>query len=135
MGIAQQHRDERPVMDNMTREDPRLPNKTYVWGINIGDDAVCYTEDFIVEQGGVVNAVIGERKVVIARDPIYESVGAYYNDGDAPVTSIDFFGNSDQGVLRRVERLKAGLFWHVWAEFYPNTDIDRVVQSAGGATA
>ncbi len=135
MGIAQQHRDERPVMDNMTREDPRLPNKTYVWGINIGDDAVCYTEDFIVEQGGVINAVIGERKVVIARDPIYESIGAYYNDSDAPVTSIDFFGNSDQGVLRRVETLKAGLFWHVWAEFFPNTDIDRVVQSAGGATA
>jgi hypothetical protein len=81
----------------------------------------------IVEQRGVVNAVIGERKVVIARDPIYESVGAYYNDGDVPVTSIDFFGNSDQGVLRRVETLKAGLFWHVWAEFYPNTEIDRDV--------
>lgn len=89
----------------------------------------------IVEQGCVVNAVIGERNVVIARDPINESVGAFYSSSDAPVTSIDFFGNSDQGVLRRVETLKAGLFWHVWAEFYPNTDIDRMVQSAAGAIA
>ena len=40
LGINQQHREEKPVMDNMSNFDSRLPNKTYVWGIDIGDDAV-----------------------------------------------------------------------------------------------
>ena len=103
IGIARQHREERPVMDNMTHEDHRLPNKTYIWGINIGDDAVCYTQDFLVENGNLINAEIGGRNIVVAWDPLYESVGAYYNSGDVPVSEINFFGKSDQGQLPRVE--------------------------------
>ena len=126
IGISRQHREEKPVMDNMSHYDDRLPNKTYVWGINIGDDAVCYTKNFIVENGNLVNAMIGERAVVIAWDPIYESVGAWYNDSGSPVTETDFFGVSDQGVLQRVETLKPGLFWHVWVEFFKGTEINRI---------
>jgi len=29
VGIGQQHRQEMPIMDNITRYDDRLPNKTY----------------------------------------------------------------------------------------------------------
>lgn len=126
IGISRQHREEKPVMDNMSHYDDRLPNKTYVWGINIGDDAVCYTKEFIVKNGNLVNAMIGGRAVVIAWDPIYESVGAWYNDSGSPVTETDFFGVSDQGVLQRVETLKPGLFWHVWAEFFKSTEINRI---------
>lgn len=125
-GISRQHREENPVMDNMSHSDDRLPNKTYVWGIDIGDDAVCYTQDFVVENDNVVNAEIGGRAVVIAWDPIYESMGAWYNDSDFPVTQIDFYGVSDQGKLSRVETLKPGLFWHVWVEFFRETDINRI---------
>ena len=124
--ISQHHREDRPIMDNMSREDPRLLKKTYIWGINVGDDATCYTQDFLFEQDNLVNATIGGRRIVVAWDPLYESLGAWYNDGDAPVTKIDFFGDSDQGKLRRVETLKPGMFWHVWAEYFPHTDINRV---------
>jgi hypothetical protein len=103
IGIDRQHREEKPVMDNMSHTDDRLPNKTCVWGINIGDDAVCYTQDFIVENGNLMNAMIGGR--------------------------LDFFGASDQGILNRVETLKPGLFWHVWVEFYRQTDINRLMDS------
>lgn len=65
-GIAQQHRAEAPVMNNMTHFDGRLPNKTYVWGINIGEDAVCYTQDFLVEYNNLANATIGGRAIVVA---------------------------------------------------------------------
>jgi hypothetical protein len=126
MGISRQHREEKPVMDNMSHSDDRLPAKTYVWGIDIGNDAVCYTQDFIVENGNLVNAEIGGRSLVVAWDPVYESVGAWYNDSGVSVTRIDFFGVSDQGNLKRVETLKPGLFWHVWVEFFKNTDINRV---------
>jgi hypothetical protein len=64
---------------------------------------------------------------VLAWDPVYESVGAWYNDSGQSVSKIDFFGASDQGQLDRVETLKPGLFWHVWAEFFPDTDINRAI--------
>ena len=79
--------------------------------------------------GLVVAAGVGFvyfRDIVVAYDPKYESVGAWYNDSGVPVTQIDFFGNSDQGRLKRVETLKSGMFWHVWVEFFQHTDINRV---------
>jgi len=128
IGINRQHREQNPVMDNMSHADDRLPTKTYVWGINIDNDAVYYTQDFLVENGNLVNAMIGGRDVVIVWDPIHESLGAWYNDSGYPVTRIDIFGVSDQGILRRVETLKPGLFWHVWVEFFRDTDINRTNQ-------
>jgi hypothetical protein len=125
-GIVRQHNEAKPLMNNMTHTDDRLPNKSYVWGINIGDDAVCYTDDFIGETDGLINAAIGGRDIVVAYDPKYESVGAWYNDSGTPVKQIDFFGNSDQGQLERVETLKSGMFWHVWVEFFQHTDINRI---------
>ena len=126
-GIVRQHNEAKPLMNNMTHHDDRLPNKTYVWGINIGEDAVCYTDDFIGENKGLINTAIGGRDIVVAYDPQYESVGAWYNDSDTPISQIDFFGNSDQGKLNRVETLKSGMFWHVWVEFFQHTDINRVL--------
>lgn len=125
--IDRQHRENKPVMENMSHYDDRLPNKSYVWGVNFGDDAVCWTDDFVVEQGNVVNAEVGGHSLVVAWDPRYESLGVWYNDTGAPVTEIDFFGNTPAGQLKRVESLRPGLFWHVWVEFFPHTDINRVV--------
>ena len=125
VGIAIQHRADKPLMENMTHEDDRLPNKTYVWGLNIGDDAVCYTEDFIVANENLVNAKVGGRAIVVAWAPGYESVGAYYNDTGSKVSEIDFFGNTSAGKLSRIETLKPGLFWHVWVQFFPHTDVNR----------
>ena len=124
--IDRQHRENRPVMDNMTHYDDRLPNKTYVWGVDFGDEAVCWTDDFVVGQGNIVNAVVGGNSLVVAWSPSYESLGIWYNDTGSPVTDIDFFGNTPTGQLKRVEAMKPGLFWHVWVEFFPQTDINRV---------
>lgn len=88
--IDRQHREAKPVMDNMTHHDDRLPNKTYVWGVDIGRDAVCWTDDFIVAQGNLVNAEVGGRAVVVAWDPHYESLGVWYNDTGVPIAEIDF---------------------------------------------
>jgi hypothetical protein len=124
--IARQHNEALPIMDNMSHHDDRLPAKTYIWGVDIGDDAVCFTQDFLVEHGSLINTEIGGRKIVLAWDPVYESLGAWYNDSGGPIKRIDFFGNTEQGRLSRVEKLKAGMFWHVWSEFYPRTEINRV---------
>ena len=58
--------------------------------------------------------------------PKYESVVAWYNEFGVTITKIDFFDNSDQGQIKRVETLKSGMFWHVWVEFFQHTDIHRI---------
>lgn len=100
--------------------------QTRVWGINVGDDAVCYTDDFLIRNGGPVNATIGGHSITGAYNSEFESIGFWFNDSGRPVTEIDFFGMSDHGQLRRVETLKPGMFWHVWVEYFPHTDVNRV---------
>ena len=116
------------------RTDTRLHNKTYVWGVEINGDVACWTDDFVIEQGNVVNAVVGGRDLVIAWDPRYESLGLWYNDTGAPVTTVDFFGKTPDGQLQRVENVRPGMFWHVWADFFPHTDINRVGTAAEAKT-
>ncbi|WP_299985547.1 DUF3179 domain-containing (seleno)protein [uncultured Ruegeria sp.] len=132
-GIGRQHQEDAPVMDNMDRSDDRLPNKTYVWGITIGQDAACWTDDFVVENDWIINANVGGRDIVVSLDPKYESLGVWYNDSGHPITQCDFWGKTDQGQLHRVETLRAGVFWHVWSEFFPSTDVNRVGDGSGTA--
>jgi len=72
---------------------------------------------------------VGGRDIVVSYDNVYESIGVYYNDSGNEVTKIDFFGESDQGKLQRVETVKAGPFWMSWANFFPQTDINRVAKT------
>jgi len=135
VGLATQYRREVPVMDNLDRPlDYRLPLKTFIWGFNVGDDYTCYTEDFLKARQVPLNVIVGGRDIVVHYDSIYESLGVWYNDSGKPVSKIDFFGESDQGRLARVETVKAGSFWHVWANYFPETDINRVGDPSSDAS-
>jgi len=96
-----------------------------IYGANIGEDYVAYTEDFIHEQGDLLNVEIGGRDIVVAYDKDFDSVGMYYNDTDGPVTNIAFGGESDRSRLPRLETLKAQAYWVVWQNFFPETDVNR----------
>jgi len=110
----------------MDHDDDRLSRKEYVWGFNVGRDSVAYTQDMIREHGDLINVQVGGRDIVVAYDPQFESVGVYYNDSGAPVTSIDFWGESDRGKLARVETVKAASYWFVWVNYFPETDLNRL---------
>ena len=118
------------LFKSMDVEDPRLRRKVLVWGFDIGRDSVAYTEEFIRENDDIVNVVVGGRQIVVAYDAHYESVGVWYNDSGVPVTRIDFWGESDQGKLKRIETVKAGLFWCVWINYFPESDLNRVGEAA-----
>ena len=106
--------------------DPRLPMKQRVFALNVGDDFVAYTKEFLVEQGGIVNVVIGEQPVVVNYDERYDAVTAFFNEDRRPVSQIDLFGRTADGRdLKRVNTLKSDLFWFIFAEFYPQTDVNR----------
>ena len=124
--IQKHHTEARPIMQNLERPiDPRLPTKSYVWGVSISGDATCWTDDFVVANGNVVNAIIGGQSLVVAWDPIYESLNVWINNTGSLVSEVDFYGKTAHGQLNRSPDVKPGLFWHVWAEFFPHTDINR----------
>lgn len=135
LGLTKQYRREKPLMDNVDHIDRRLPLKTFVWGFNVGDDYTCYTEDFVKSHKAPINVKVGGRDIVVSYDNEYESLGIYYNDTGKTITEVDFFGESDQGKLKRVETVKAGPFWMSWANFFPNTDINRAGLAADQSAA
>ncbi len=134
--IQKHHTEAKPIMQNLEHPiDPRLPTKSYVWGVNIGSDASCWTDDFVVAQGNTVNAVVGGQPLVVSWSPLYESMNVWVNDTGADVSEVDVYGKTPDGhQLARSPDVKAGLFWHVWAEFFPHTDINRVGDVAAVST-
>ena len=119
--------NEKPAFPTIDFKDRRLPMKELIYSISIGDDHVVYSKDFIMEQGNNINVEIGGEPIVIDYDPGFDTVSAFFNTTDEAVTDIDVFGNTGTGVkLERVNTLKSRLFWFIFAEFYPDTDVNRV---------
>ena len=126
-GVSLQWHGDKPAFPTIKEFDDRLPRKALIWGLNVDDDYVAYTKDFIIEQGNVINTRIGGRDVVVGYDPERDAIGAFYADGEAPVASVDILGRTPDGrTLARVPTLKAGAFWFIWANFHKTTDVNRV---------
>lgn len=120
-----QWQTDEPAFPTIKEFDDRLPKKQLVYGFNVGNDYVAYTKRFIQDNNNLLNVSVGDRPVVIYYNQEYDSVAAYYNDSGNQVSSVDLFGNSDQGKLQRVETLKNAIFWFIWYDFYKSTDLNR----------
>jgi uncharacterized protein DUF3179 len=119
--------NEEPAFPTIDFKDRRLPMKELVYTVSLNDDHVAYSKDFIIEQGNTINVEIGGEKIVIDYDQHFDSVTAFFNNNDLPVDEVDIFGKTNDGtVLNRVNTLKSRLFWFIFAEFFPNTDVNRI---------
>ncbi|MDC1322044.1 DUF3179 domain-containing protein [Pseudomonadales bacterium] len=127
-GTISHHTNESLLFATMDVEDDRLRMKDLVWGFNVDQDSVAYTEEYVRQQGGLINTNVGNRNIVIAWDQVHESLGIFYNDTGAPVASINFWGEVDGKQLLRVETVKAGAYWFVWVNYFPETDVNRETQ-------
>ena len=126
-GVSLQWVGDDPAFPTIHEFDERLPRKTLVYGLNIGDDYVAYTKEFVIGSGNIVNTAIGGRPIVIAYDEQYDSLVAFYNDTGKPVPAVNVAGEFTDGhTLKRVETLKSGIFWFIWANFFRDTDVNRV---------
>ena len=121
-----QWQSDEPAFPTINEFDDRLPVKKMVYGINVGDDYVAYTKDFVIDQGGLLNVDIGGRKIILYYAARYDSLVAFYNDSDQSITQIDIFGLSNAGQMARVETLKSRIFWFIWRDFYRKTDVNRI---------
>jgi hypothetical protein len=122
----QWNRPDEPAFPTIAYRDKRLPMKQLVYALNVGDDYVAYTKDYLLEQGGIVNVQIGGRPIVIDYDNEFDVVAAFFKSSGEPVTDVDIFGHTANGeILERVNTLKSNLFWFILVEFYPQTDVNR----------
>ncbi|MDO6686585.1 MULTISPECIES: DUF3179 domain-containing (seleno)protein [unclassified Agarivorans] len=125
LAINAQHNLDKPVFPTIKHVDKRLPSKRLVWAFNVGEHYIAYTEEFVVSQGGVVNLVVDGQSIVVNYDQEMQSLGVFYNPSKQPVKQLDFAGYLENGKqLQRVETLKAGIFWIVWANFFPQTELN-----------
>jgi hypothetical protein len=92
----------------------------------VNGEHVAYSIGFIKQQGNLINTIIGGTPVVINYDSQLDIVTAFFKNDEAPVKKIDVFGKIPGGEqLERVNTLKSKLFWFVFVEFYPDTDVNR----------
>ena len=93
------------LMFPVLRQDKRLPGKTRVVGIRLGDTVRAYPADEIRRaDDGLVRDTIGGGTIVLQADPDGESVQVVEAPTDVQV---------------------AHTFWFAWAAFHPQTDIYR----------
>ena len=120
--------NEKPAFPTIEYKDKRLPMKAFVYAITVGEDHVAYTKEFVKQQGNTINVEIGGKAIVVDYDPQLDVLTAFFGrDGDALVSDVDIFGKTDDGrQLERVNTLKSKMFWFIFAEFYPETDVNRV---------
>lgn len=121
-----QWQSDKPAFPTVKEFDDRLPVKELVYGISIDNDHVAYTQKFVNEQGGIINVTVGGKPLVVYNDEKYDSLVAFYNPTGSDVSSVDLFGSSDRGALKRVETLKSKIFWFIWRDFYKQTDLNRI---------
>lgn len=126
--IAKQRNNDDFLFNTIKHHDSeqRLHRKEQVWGLNIGEDYVCYSKDFIAQQGGIINTRVGGQRIVINIDKDYDVVSVWHNPSNQDITKIDFFGRWAEGELARVATVKSGVFYGVWYNFFPHTEVNRL---------
>lgn len=118
--------NDQPAFPTIEFKDTRLPMKELVYAISVNGEHVAYSIGFIKQQGNIINTIIGGAPIVINYDSQLDVVTAFFKNDEAPVNKIDVFGKIPGGVqLERVNTLKSKLFWFVFVEFYPDTDVNR----------
>jgi hypothetical protein len=120
--------NEKPAFPTIEFKDKRLPMKEFVYAISVGEDHVAYTKGFVKQQGDTINVEIGGKPVIVDYDPEFDVLTAFFNtDRALPVSDVDIFGKTGDGrQLERVNTLKSKMFWFIFAEFYPETDVNRI---------
>lgn len=127
-----QHELDVPVFPTIDIEEPglaRIHPKEQVWGVKIGDQKVAYTIEYFEKNDWVISTSIGDKDIVLAYYPEYETVGGFERtiDGEkitiSGISEIDIHGNTRHGKLIRIP-VASEVLWMVWYSFYPETKLN-----------
>jgi hypothetical protein len=115
------------MFNTINLDDERLPSKEHIIGLSDDQEEkhFAFTKSFLREES-VYNASIGNKKIVLAYFPEYETFAAFDRvvDGEEIlVKTIDFYGlTPENGKLDRVF-IYNSVLWAVWLEYFPDTQL------------
>ena len=118
---------DRWMFNTVNLEDQRLPSKEQIIGISddLEEKQIAFTKSFLKKEG-VYNTSVGNKKVVLAYFPEYETFGAFnrmVNGEEITVSEIDFYGvTPENGKLERVF-IYNSVLWAVWLDYFPDTEL------------
>ena len=115
------------LFETVELADDRLTSKEHIVGYRDeeNDKQLAFTKSFIQEKG-IFNTTVGDKNIVIAYYPEYETIAAYSRVKDGKVLTInevDIFGNTPEHGKLEQEFLYSGVFWAVWLHYYPKTEL------------
>lgn len=118
---------DRWMFNTVNLDDQRLPSKEQIIGISddLEEEQIAFTKSFLKKKG-VYNASVGNKRIVLAYFPEYETIVAFDRmvDGtEVEVTEIDFYGQTpENGKLDRVF-IYNSVLWAIWIDYFPNTEL------------
>lgn len=115
------------LFETVELDDDRLPTKEHIIGFRDEDNdkQIAFTKAFIREKG-MLNTTVGDKNIVIAYYPEFETVAAFNREKNGEVLEIDdidIFGNTSEHGKLQQEFLYSGVFWEVWMHYYPDTEL------------
>ena len=113
-----------PLFPTLRMDDDRLPPKEQIWGINLTGEQVAYARSFL-EQNPLHKTMIGDKPVLVAWFPKYETLGVFSRVVDGRVVEIDevdVHGNTSAGRLERLPQYPHVL-WMIWSHWFPSTKV------------
>ena len=115
------------MFETVELADDRLTSKEHIVGYRDeeNDKQLAFTKSFIQEKG-IYNTTVGDKNIVIAYYPEYETIAAYsrVKDGEVlTINEVDIFGNTPEHGKLEQEFLYSGVFWAVWLHYYPKTEL------------
>lgn len=107
-------------------DDTRLPSKENIVGVrdDTSNEQIAFTKDFIKKEG-VYNFEVGNKKLVMAYFPEYETIACFNRDINGQVfdiSEIGVDGKTEYGTLEQ-EYIYNSVLWAVWAYYYPESDV------------
>lgn len=116
------------MFETVDISDTRLPSKEHIVGYrDENGKALAMTKSFIKENG-IYNTTVGEKDIVFAYYPEYETIAAFdrkKNGETLAITDVDIHGNTPENGKLEKEFLYNGVFWAVWLHYYPETKIKK----------
>lgn len=113
-----------PIFPTLAMKDDRLLNKEQIWGLDANNEQAAFTKAFL-KKNPIFQFSLGGREYVISYNAEFDAVNLFDRSIDGRVINveyIDIYGQTVAGKLTK-SPLHNGVFWMIWAQWFPNTKV------------
>ncbi|MEH6473618.1 MAG: DUF3179 domain-containing (seleno)protein [Halopseudomonas sp.] len=110
-----------PIFPTLDLADTRLTNKEQIWGVNLGDAQVAFTERFL-KSNPVYAFDLAGKQLLVNYDPTHRIVSLYDQPDEATMAEIAQTGQLPTQDLTKLP-MHNGVFWMVWSHWFPSTEL------------